>query len=123
MAFKGEVATGNKVYLGIWKIALEGLGTFWDERRVVLSPDSQQWGLVGTEIFLELRIELKVNVVQQSDHFPEIHFVGKAQLHGIPAHHSFHRQRMLQVKGVLIVFPQQLPGCLSYLKTYLSFRC
>ena len=86
MAFKGEVATGNKVYLGIWKIALEGLGTFWDERRVVLSPDSQQWGLVGTEIFLELRIELKVNVVQQSDHSPEIHFVGKAQLHGIPAH-------------------------------------
>ena len=31
-----------------------------------------------------LRIQLKVNVVEQSDHSPEIHFVGKAQLHGIP---------------------------------------
>ena len=37
MAFEGEVSAGNEVYLGIGHVALEGFGTFRDERRVVLS--------------------------------------------------------------------------------------
>ena len=67
MAFKGEVATGNKVYLGIWKIALECLGTGRDERRVVLTPDSQQWGLIGAEILLKLRIEGNVGAIVENE--------------------------------------------------------
>ncbi len=31
MALKGEVAAGNEMYLGIWKIALEGIGSSWNE--------------------------------------------------------------------------------------------
>ena len=46
-----------------------------------------------------------VDVVQQPDYSPEIHFVGKAQLTGIPAHDSLHRQRMLQVERVLVPSP------------------
>ena len=42
MAFEGEVAAGNEVNLGIGHIALEGIGTSGNERRVVLAPDGKQ---------------------------------------------------------------------------------
>ncbi len=45
MAFKCEMSAGYEMDFGIRQVALEGFGTFRDERRVVLSPDSQQWGL------------------------------------------------------------------------------
>ena len=67
MALQGEMTAGNKVYLGIWKIALECLGTGRDERRVVLSPDSQQWGLIGTEGFLKLRVEGNVRAIVENE--------------------------------------------------------
>ena len=57
MALEGEVAAGDKVNLGIGHITLEGIGSSGDERRVVLSPDGQQWWLVITQIFLKLWIE------------------------------------------------------------------
>ena len=44
MAFEGEMSAGYEMDFGIGQVALEGFGTFRDERRVVLSPDSQQWG-------------------------------------------------------------------------------
>ena len=67
MAFEGEVSAGNEVYLGIGHVALEGFGTFRDERRVVLSPDSQQWGLIGTEVFLKLRVEGNVRAIVENE--------------------------------------------------------
>ena len=45
MAFKCEMSAGYEMDFGIGQVALEGFGTFRDERRVVLSPDTQQWGL------------------------------------------------------------------------------
>ncbi len=63
---------------------------------------AQQFGSLDAML---LRVLLKVDVVQQPDNSPEIHFVGKAQLTGIPAHDSLHRQRMLQVERVLVPSP------------------
>ena len=60
-----------------------------------------------------LRVKFEVDIVQKSDLSPEIHFISKAQLPCIPAHHPFHRQRMLQVKRVFVILSQQLPSCLS----------
>ena len=75
-----------------------------------------------------LRILLEVDVVEQSYHSPEIHYVGKAQLTGIPAHHPFDGQRMLQVERVFVVFSQQFQGCLPcnltfhYLTVFMMFE-
>ena len=63
MAFKCEMSAGYEMDFGIRHVALEGFGTFMDERRVVLSPDSQQWGLIGTEVFLKLMVEGSITVV------------------------------------------------------------
>ena len=38
MAFEGEVTAGDEVDLDIGHIALEGIGSGRDERRVVLAP-------------------------------------------------------------------------------------
>ena len=57
MAFEGKMTTGDKVNIGIGHIALEGIGSGRDERRVVLTPNGLQWWLVITQILLELRIE------------------------------------------------------------------
>ena len=51
------MTTGDKVNIGIGHIALEGIGSGRDERRVILTPYGQQWWLVITQILLELRIE------------------------------------------------------------------
>ena len=67
MAFEGELAAGNKVYLGIWKIALECLGTGRDERRVVLTPDSEQRGLVSTEIILKFWVKGNVGAIVENE--------------------------------------------------------
>ena len=63
VAFESKVSAGNEMDFGIGQVALEGFGTFRDERRVVLSPDSQQWGLVGTEVLLELRVKGNVRAI------------------------------------------------------------
>ena len=54
MALQGEMTTGNEVYLSIGQVALEGIGSGRDERRIVLTPDGQQRRLMSTEILLEL---------------------------------------------------------------------
>ena len=67
VAFKCEVSAGYEMDFGIGQVALEGFGTFRDERRVVLSPDSQQWGLIGTEVFLKLRVEGNVRAIVENE--------------------------------------------------------
>ena len=67
MAFECEVSAGYEMYLGIGHVALEDFGTFRDERRVVLSPYSQQWGLVGTEVLLKLRVEGNVRAIVENE--------------------------------------------------------
>ena len=57
MAFEGEMSAGYEMDFGIGHIALEGIGSGRDERRVILTPYGQQWWLVITQILLELRIE------------------------------------------------------------------
>ena len=67
MAFKCEMSAGYEMDFGIGQVALEGFGTFRDERRVVLSPDSQQRWLVGTEVFLKLRVEGNVRAIVENE--------------------------------------------------------
>ena len=67
VAFEGEMSAGNEVYLSIGQVVLEGFGTGWNERRVILSPDSQQWGLIGTEVFLKLRVEGNVRAIVENE--------------------------------------------------------
>ena len=67
MAFKCEMAAGYEMDFGIGQVALEGFGTFRDERRVVLSPDSQQWGMVGTEVFLKLMVEGNIGAIVENE--------------------------------------------------------
>lgn len=78
-------------------MAADGMNHFFAHAAFV-----QQFGSLDAML---LRVLLKVDVVQQPDYSPEIHFVGKAQLTGIPAHDSLHRQRMLQVERVLVPSP------------------
>ena len=78
-------------------MTIDGMNHFF-----VHATFAQQFGSLDAML---LRVQLKVDVVQQPDHPPEIHFVGKAQLTGIPAHDSLHRQRMLQVERVLVPSP------------------
>jgi hypothetical protein len=57
-----------------------------------------------------LGVLLKVYVVEKSHDAPEILFVSKAQFGGVPFHHAFNSQGMLEVKGILVVLPQKFPG-------------
>ena len=66
---------------------------------------------------------LKVDVVQQAHRGPEVRLLAIAQLLGIPAHDSLHRQGMLKVERLLIILPQRrqrrLPGdAFSHARTY-----
>ena len=54
-----------------------------------------------------LGVELKVDVVQQTDHAPVIGFFTVAQIVREPAHHGLDRQRVLQMKALVIVLFQQ----------------
>ena len=68
-----------------------------------------------------LRVPLKIQVVQQANQPPEIGFLAVAQLLGKVAHDALHDLGVLQMKGVLIVFRQQLPGFLScHIPSFLS---
>ena len=56
VAFESKVSAGNEVYFSIGQVAFEGVGSGRDERRVVLSPYSQQRWLIGTEVLLVTNI-------------------------------------------------------------------
>lgn len=72
-----------------------------------------------------LRVAFKIHIVQKADQPPEILFFPIAQFPGIVAHHAFHRQRVLNMKGLLVVFGQQgvslLPGDLRFHSGSLAF--
>ena len=53
---------------------------------------------------------LKVDIMQQAAHGPKIGFFAVAQVVGKPAHYRLHSQCVLDVKGLLIVLPQQGQG-------------
>jgi hypothetical protein len=46
---------------------------------------------------------LKVNIVQQTRHAPEIRLVSIAKFTGEPSHYSFHCQGVPEVKPVFVV--------------------
>ena len=52
MAFESKVTARYKMYLGIRHIAPEGIGSCWNERRIVLTPNGEQWGLMGAQILV-----------------------------------------------------------------------
>ena len=54
-----------------------------------------------------LRELLKVHVVHQTDHRPEIRLVAVAFLDGKPAHDAFHRVSVLQMERLTVVLFQQ----------------
>ena len=53
-----------------------------------------------------LRPHLEVDVVQQTGRGPEIRVLAVAQLVGIPAHHAFYGQRVLDMERLMIVLLQ-----------------
>ena len=55
---------------------------------------------------------LEVQVVEQAHDGPELRLLPIAQLPGEPAHHVLHRDGVAQVKGLLVVLRQQVPGLL-----------
>ena len=57
MAFKGEVTAGYEMDFSIGNVALEGLGSSRDERRIVLTPYGQQRRLIVAQVLLELWVE------------------------------------------------------------------
>ena len=63
MAFESKVTAGYKMYLSIWQVAPESIGSSWNERRIFLSPYGQQRWLIGTEILLKLRVEGNVRAI------------------------------------------------------------
>lgn len=52
VAFEGEVAAGHEVDFGVGQVAAESLGSGRDERRIVLTPNGEQWGLMGAQILV-----------------------------------------------------------------------
>jgi len=67
MAFKGEVSARDEMDFGIGQVTLESIGSGWDERRIVLSPDSQQRGLVVAQVLLELWIKSNIRTVVEDE--------------------------------------------------------
>ena len=54
VTFESKVSAGNEMDFGIGQVALEGIGSGRDERRIVLSSNCQQGRLIGAEVLLEL---------------------------------------------------------------------
>lgn len=55
-----------------------------------------------------LRILLEIQIVQQTDHCPEIFLLPVAQLPGKIAHDPFHRASVAQMERILVVLLEQL---------------
>src|SRR5947208_3338865 len=55
MCFQREVAGVEETDGRTGNVALEGLGTSWQEERIVLAPHRQERRLVPAEVFLESR--------------------------------------------------------------------
>ena len=60
-----------------------------------------------------LRPLLKVQVVEQAHHAPEILFCPKALFLGKPSHNMLHSDGVAQMERLLIVLGQQAPGLFS----------
>ena len=86
-------------------MAADGVGQF------LASVDlcQQRWRLLAVRV----GILLKINVVQKPHQPPEILLLAVAQFAGVPTHDALHRQRVLQMEGVLVVFQQQLQRLLA----------
>ena len=67
VALQSKMAAGHEMYLSIGQVALEGIGSGRDERRIVLSPYSKQGRLMITEILLELWIECNIRAIVQNE--------------------------------------------------------
>ena len=63
MRFQREVAGVEEANNGVGNVALEGLRTRRQEKRIVLAPYGEEWRLVGAEVVLEGRIECDVALV------------------------------------------------------------
>ena len=54
--------------------------------------------------YSSIRIQLKINVMQQSDNTPVLLFCPIAKLSCIPFHHGLYGKRMLNMEGIFVVF-------------------
>ena len=57
-------------------------------------------------------IALKVQIMQQADNAPEIHFVPVTELLREIAHDTLDRAGMMQMERILVILRQQCPGFL-----------
>ena len=53
-----------------------------------------------------LRIQLKINIMQQTYDTPMLSIISVSKLLCIPSHDSLHSQRMLDMKWILVIFFQ-----------------
>ena len=67
VAFESKVSAGNEVYFSIGQVAFEGFGSSRYERRIILSPNSQQGRLIGAEVLLELWIECYIRAIVENE--------------------------------------------------------
>src|SRR5205823_5181791 len=63
MCFQREVAGVEETNGRTWNVAFEGLGTCWQEERIVLAPYRKERWLVLAEVFLEGRIQRDIALV------------------------------------------------------------
>ena len=83
MAFKCEMSAGYEMDFGIGQVALEGFGTGWNERWIVLTPYGQQRWLIGMEELRTGRLCIGTTfglsalitdaIARFSEQYPEVH--------------------------------------------------
>src|SRR6266481_6676310 len=74
MRFEREVAGIEEANYGPGIVTLERLGTSGHKERVVLAPHRQERRLVGSEVFLERRIQRYIALVVAEE--VELYFIG-----------------------------------------------
>src|SRR5947207_7894208 len=63
MCFQREVAGVEETDSRIWNVAFEGLGTCWQEKRIILAPYRQERRLVLAKVLLEGRVQRDITLV------------------------------------------------------------
>src|ERR1700681_4257082 len=62
-AFEREMAGVEEMDFGVGVVAFEGIGTGWQEERIVPAPYCEQRRPVVADVFLEFRIERDIALV------------------------------------------------------------
>src|SRR6516225_12413112 len=53
----------EQMHFGVRTVALERVRASWQEERIVLAPHSEQWWLLGADVFLEFGVERDIALI------------------------------------------------------------